>query len=102
MRAQSVLSGLLLFCLCPLYLRADDSLESRLSNLAKQHKGRVAIAVKHLSSGESFYLKADEPMPTASLIKLPVMIEVYQQVAEGRVRLSDPVTLRQADKVTGS
>ena len=102
MRAQSVLSGLLLVCLCPLYLRADDSLESRLTGLAKQHKGRVAIAVKHLSSGESFYLKADEPMPTASLIKLPVMIEVYQQVAEGKLKLSDQITLRKEDEVPGS
>jgi beta-lactamase class A len=79
-----------------------DSLEGRLAPLAKAHKGKVAIAVKHLGTGESFYLNADEPMPTASLIKLAVMIEVYQQVAEGKVKLSDPVTLRQEDKVPGS
>ncbi|HXG13036.1 MAG TPA: serine hydrolase [Gemmataceae bacterium] len=79
-----------------------DSLEARLAPLAKAHKGKVAIAVKHLGTGESYYLNADEPMPTASLIKLPVMIEVYQQVAEGKIKLSDPVTLRQEDKVPGS
>jgi len=33
-------------------------------------QGQVAIAVKHLGTGESYYLHADEPMPTASLIKL--------------------------------
>jgi beta-lactamase class A len=77
-------------------------LESCLGPLAKTHKGKVAIAVKHLGTGESYYLNADEPMPSASLIKLPVMIEVYQQVAEGKIKLSDPVTLRQEDKVPGS
>jgi beta-lactamase class A len=41
-------------------------------------------------------------MPTASLIKLAVMAEVYQQVAEGRVKLTDTVTLHDADKVGGS
>jgi beta-lactamase class A len=70
--------------------------------LAKAHKGKVAIAVKHLGSGESFYLNADEPMPTASLIKLPVMLELYQQAEEGKVRLTDRLTLRNEDKVSGS
>jgi beta-lactamase class A len=77
-------------------------LESRLSPLAKAHKGKVAIAVKHLGSGESYCLNADEPMPTASLIKLPVMLEVYQQAEEGKVKLTDPVTLHKEDKVPGS
>ncbi len=79
-----------------------DSLAARLAPLAKAHKGKVAIAVKHLGNGDSYYLNADEPMPTASLIKLAVMIETYQQAAEGRVKLDDMVTLRQEDKVTGS
>ena len=30
------------------------------------------------------------------------LVEVYQQVAEGKVHLSDPVTLHEADKVPGS
>jgi beta-lactamase class A len=87
---------------CPLCLCGESSLEARLAPLAKEHKGKVAIAVKHLETGQSYYLNADEPMPTASLIKLPVMIEVYQQAAEGKVKLSDMVTLHDADKVGGS
>jgi beta-lactamase class A len=79
-----------------------DDLEARLAPLVKAHKGRVAIAVKHLDTGEGYYLHADEVMPTASLIKLPVMVEVYQQVAEGKVKLTDMVTLHDADKVPGS
>jgi beta-lactamase class A len=90
------------FALCPLCVGDESSLEARLAPLAKAHKGKVAIAVKHLGTGESYYLHADEPMPTASLIKLAVMIEVYQQVAEGKLKLTDPVTLHDADKVPGS
>jgi beta-lactamase class A len=89
-----------------LVLAADPSaagdLGARLTPYAKAHKGKVAIAVKLLGTGESFYLHADEPMPTASLIKLPVMVEVYQQAAEGKVKLDDTVTLRKDDKVQGS
>jgi beta-lactamase class A len=77
-------------------------LEARLAPLAKTHKGKVAIAAKHLVSGETYYLDADTPMPTASLIKVAVMVETYQQALDGKVKLADKVTLHDADKVPGS
>jgi beta-lactamase class A len=78
------------------------TLENRLAPLAKAHKGKVAIAVKHLETGESYYLNADEPMPTASLIKVAVLIEAYLQADEGKIKLTDSVTLHDEDKVPGS
>src|SRR6202011_5165584 len=90
-----------LACLLPAAPPAD-SLEARLVPLAKAHQGKVAIAVKHLVSGESFFLNADEVMPTGSLIKLPILTEAYLQAVEGKVKLTETVTLRDADKVPGS
>jgi len=88
---------------CPLCLCSEPaSLEARLAPLAKAHKGKVAIVVKHLITGETFVLNGDEPMATASLIKFPLMIEVYMLVHEGKIKLSDMVTLREKDKVQGS
>lgn len=80
----------------------DESLEARLTPLIEAHKGKVAVAVKNLETGESFSYHADEPMPTASLIKFPVMVETYRQAAEGKVDLDHHVTLRKEDKVPGS
>jgi beta-lactamase class A len=99
---QIAIAVFVFFSLCPLCLCGEPSLEARLAPLVKEHKGHVAIAVKHLRNGASYYLRADEPMPTASLIKLAVMIAVYQQAAEGKIRLGDQVTLHNADKVPGS
>jgi beta-lactamase class A len=84
--------------------RAEDSpsLEARLAPLAKAHKGKVAIAVKHLGTGESYYLNADEPMPTASLIKTAILVETYMQVQEAKLKLTDTMTLHDSDKVPGS
>ncbi len=81
---------------------AADTLEARLAPLAKAHKGKVAIAVKHLVSGESYSLLGDEPMATASLIKFPILLELYLQVSEGKLKLDDRVTLHDKDKVPGS
>jgi beta-lactamase class A len=102
MRRELLLTPLvLLLCHCP--LRADEkSLEERLAPLAKAHKGKVAIAVKHLDTGEGYTLGGDEVMPTASLIKFPILIEVYWEAAEGKIKLTDMVTLHESDKVPGS
>jgi beta-lactamase class A len=77
-------------------------LEDRIAPLVKEHKGKVAIAVKHLKTGDSFYLNADTAMPTASLIKLPVMVEAYWQVKDEKVKLDTKLTLTKDDKVPGS
>jgi D-alanyl-D-alanine carboxypeptidase (penicillin-binding protein 5/6) len=79
-----------------------QSLAERLQPLISAHQGDVAVAVKHLKTGESFSHKADEPMPTASLIKLPIMVETYRQAAEGKVNLSDRVTFHDEDKTPGT
>jgi len=78
------------------------TLESRIAPLVKAHRGKVTVAIKHLGNGESWYLDADEEMPTASLIKFMIMLEVYLQVSEGKVKLNDMVTLHEKDKVPGS
>jgi beta-lactamase class A len=80
----------------------SPTLEDRIAPLAKAHKGKLAVAVKDLTTGEEFYLNADEVMPTASLIKLPVMVETYWQADAGKVKLDTSVTLKKDDKVPGS
>jgi beta-lactamase class A len=79
-----------------------SALGQKLEALAAAHKGKVAVAVKHLGTGEEWYRNTDDVMPTASLIKLPIMAEVYAQVKEGKVGLEDKVTLTKEDMVQGS
>jgi beta-lactamase class A len=82
--------------------RSSSTLESRIMPLITAHKGKVAVAVKHLGSGESFSYHETEVMPTASLIKFPVMIEAYRQAAAKKVDLNATVILKEQDKVPGS
>ncbi|MBX9622432.1 MAG: class A beta-lactamase-related serine hydrolase [Gemmataceae bacterium] len=81
---------------------AAADLEATLAPLVKDHKGKVAVAVKNLKTGEAFYRDADAVMPTASLIKLPVLVEAYWQAAEGKLRFDSVVMLKKEDKVPGS
>lgn len=77
-------------------------LETRIAPLVKEHKGKVAVAVKNLKTGETYFLNADTPMPTASLIKLPIMVEAFWQAKEEKVKLDTTLTLKKDDKVPGS
>lgn len=81
---------------------AEPELQSRLEPLIKAHKGKVAMAVLGLKSGEAFYYHADDPMPTASLIKFPVMVEAYRQAEARKVDFDRSITLKKSDKVPGS
>lgn len=92
--------GLVLALLISRSVSAD--LKGDLLPRLKSHRGRVAVAIKHLKTGERFDYESEEPLPTASLIKLPVMIEAYKQVEEGKQDLDALITLKTEDKVPGS
>lgn len=77
-------------------------LEQTLLPLIKAHQGEVGLAVKNLKSGESYEYQADRPMPTASLIKLPVMIATYDAAQSGKLSLDDMLELKKEDQVPGS
>jgi beta-lactamase class A len=97
---QLILAGLV-FVAAGFPARAGD-LADILEPIAQKHAGKVAIAFKHLPSGETYFRGADEVMTTASLIKFPVLVEVYYQLHEGKIKLTDPIKLIQTDMVPGS
>ena len=81
---------------------ADTTLEQSLSGLAAHHAGHVSLFARDLRSGRSIALDADRPVQTASVIKLALLYEAMEQVREGKVRWSDPISLAPGDSVSGS
>lgn len=88
--------------LLALALPAEPNMAAKIEQLAAAHKGKVAVAVRHLGTGESYTRDADTPMQTASLIKLAIMAAAYQRSDEGKLDLARMVTLTRGDKVPGS
>ena len=81
---------------------AQVSISERVAALAKQFDGETGLYARNLISGEEISLNADTRFTTASTIKTAVMLEVYHQAAEGKLRFDDVVTLTDAIKVGGS
>jgi beta-lactamase class A len=79
-----------------------DALDAALADLDDRHTGDLGVAARDLTSGEEVQLHADVVFPTASVIKLPILVELMRQAVTGRVSLDERVTLREEDKRGGS
>ncbi len=85
------------------FQRADTALLHRtLDSMSAAHRGVVGYTVQNLDTGERLERRGDETFPTASLIKVPVLVTVYDLVEKGTLGLDDPLTVLRIDKVGGA
>lgn len=78
------------------------ALRRTLDSIANAHHGLVGYAVHNLETGEKLSLRGDETFSTASLIKVPILVTVFDLVEQGRLSLDDRLTVLPIDKVPGS
>jgi len=82
---------------------ADISpLRKKIEQAAARARGEVGVAVKHVESGTEILINADKKFPMASTYKLPILVEIFYQVAEGKLSLDDRVELMPSDLHIGS
>jgi beta-lactamase class A len=87
----------------PVFARADTAhLRRTLDSLAGAHRGIVGYAVHNVDTGERLERRGDETFPTASLIKVPILVTVFDLVEQGQLSLDDRLTLLKIDKVPGA
>jgi len=66
--------------------KTDKGLAKKLNALVADFKGDVGIYVRHLKTGKTVEIKADSLFPTASMIKVPIMVGVFDKVERGDLR----------------
>jgi beta-lactamase class A len=79
-----------------------QKLQEELTAIDKGLDGVMGVAVKDLTSGETFFIHGDEIMPQASSIKIAVLAELYAQAQQGKLKLTDEYVVRKEDLVSGS
>jgi beta-lactamase class A len=79
-----------------------QKLQEQLRAVDQNLDGVMALAVKDLTSGETFFIHGDEIMPQASSIKIAVLANLYLQAQQGKLKLTDEYVVRQEDLVSGS
>lgn len=69
---------------------------------AAEFDGVMGVAIKDLSTGDTFFANADTVFPTASAIKIPVLIELLRQAQAGTLRLDERIELKKSQTAAGS
>ena len=77
-------------------------LESNIQRVTQSVNATWGIYIKCLETGEEIALDADRQMDTMSVIKIPLMVEAFRQMAEGKFALTDRIALTDAAKQPGT
>ncbi len=78
------------------------ALSRSLDSLASAHRGVVGYSVRDIETGETIARAGDEPFPTASVIKIPILVTVFDLIERGTLSLDHPLTVLAIDQVPGS
>jgi beta-lactamase class A len=85
----------------PLSIAATlDQAKAEIQSRIAKSGADVAIAFRIFDGpgfrnpGAEWFLRADEPFHAASTMKIPVMIELFHQVQEGKLKLDDPLAIK--------
>jgi beta-lactamase class A len=79
-----------------------QKLEATIGGVDHNLDGVLGVAIVDLTTGQKYFLHADEVLPTASSIKIAILAELYRQAQQGKIRLEDLYTLQSSDLVAGS
>jgi beta-lactamase class A len=79
-----------------------QKLQEDVRDVDQKLDGVMGLSLKDLTSGEEFFIHADEVMPQASSIKIAVLADLYLQAQQGKLNLGEQYTVRQEDLVPGS
>src|SRR5436853_315822 len=76
----------------------QDALRARIGDMPVT----VSLYAKNLDTGVTAGIHDSDPVRTASTIKLPIMVAVFDAVARGQAKWTEPLTVTAAEKVSGS
>jgi beta-lactamase class A len=79
-----------------------SDLQKKVEALAAAYDGHVALYAKNLATGETVSIDSSRPVQTASVIKLALMLQTFEQIHAGKLNLSQPVVLTKENQVPGS
>ena len=86
----------------PAFGQSDSALTTQLQSQIAGFHGKVSLYAHDLATGKTISIDADEPVPTASVIKLGVLYTALQQIRAGRAHFDDRLMLHHDDQVPGS
>lgn len=72
----------------------DPQITSEILAKIQKSGAEVGVGFRTLDDKTEWFSRADDVFHAASTMKIPVMIELFQQVREGKVKLEDPLAVK--------
>jgi beta-lactamase class A len=94
MNISTYYSGLCILLMASCAPRETPSLERQLQEKIDSFHGDVGVYVKHLGTGETFLYNADSVFPTASMVKVPITIGVFDKIEKGELDYHEQLTYK--------
>ncbi|RXT07866.1 serine hydrolase [Ammoniphilus sp. CFH 90114] len=79
-----------------------SQLVDHVKELTESSGGVWGVVIEDLQTGEEFRHNAEERFYAASIIKVPIMVAVFDAANEGKFHLSDTLALRREDMTSGA
>ncbi len=75
---------------------------TRIQALDNSIDGALGVYAIDLATGQTLAYHGDTVFPTASTIKIPILIQMFKATRAGQFKMTDPVTVQPSGKVGGS
>jgi beta-lactamase class A len=72
----------------------NNTMQEKLTGLFNIPDSHIALAFKNLQTGETILINGKENFHAASTMKVPVLIELYRQAAQGKFNLKDSIVIK--------
>ncbi|HJU86642.1 MAG TPA: serine hydrolase [Gemmatimonadota bacterium] len=79
-----------------------DSLRAELEAIADGFHGTIGYSLHHLETGDTLSRLGDEQFPTASTIKLAILVTAMEKVEQGEIDYDDARPLTEQDRQYGT
>ncbi len=79
-----------------------ETIASEIERIADETGGIIGVSATQLATGRHLGYREDRLFPTASVIKLPLIVTLYEDALAGRIDLAERVAYRDETKVAGS
>jgi beta-lactamase class A len=82
--------------------KVNKKLQKQLETLTTGFKGDVGIYVKDLHTGKTVSINADSIFPTASMVKVPILIGIMDKLNKGELKYHQELTYKDSLFYAGS
>ena len=72
--------------------KPDATLQSQLETAVQGFHGDVGVYVRNLRTGQTAAIRANELFPTASMIKVPILLATFQSMEDGNLSFLQKLT----------